>query len=294
MVKEAVKMMRSSLPSTLDITTDINPDSGLVLADPIHIHQIVINLCTNAAQAIGSRQGKVEIALYRTTLNKEQVALEKDAVAGPYIVLSVKDNGMGMDENTLSQIFDPYFTTKEYGKGTGLGLAVTRGSVKECNGFIQVESSPEIGTHFQIFLPALAATVTGEEIVAEAPPSGGSERILVVDDEPAITDISNSILTSLGYTVTTANSSLEALERFRQNPTGFDLVLTDLTMPGLTGIELAEIMLRENTEIPIILCSGFSESISREEVLGMGIRKFIAKPLDRRTLAKVVRTVLDD
>ncbi len=294
MVKEAVKMMRSSLPATIEMETSIDQRVGMVMADPTSIHQLVVNLCTNASHAIGNDMGKMKVALHSIELGEEQLADKPVINAGSFVVLTVKDSGEGMDEKTKAQIFEPYFTTKEPGKGTGLGLAVIHGIVEQCNGFIEVESSPGQGSEFLVFLPVIDEAIdkvsTGKEIT---PLPSGREKILLVDDEPAITQIGQAVLTGLGYDVTAETKSGIALEKFQAAPESFDLVITDQTMPDLTGIDLAKAMLKLRPDLPIILCTGYSSAITEEEVYAIGIKFFASKPLSKRTLAGLVRQALD-
>ena len=294
-VKEALQLIRASLPSTVDIQATIAKEDDMVLADPTSIHQIVVNLCTNAFHAIGNKKGRVEVTLGCEYLEKSQITASENVQPGSFVVLSVKDNGKGMDEQTVARVFEPYFTTKKEGEGTGLGLAVTHNIVEECNGFIEVISRLEEGTTIRIYLPAV-----GEELSPipteddDNPLATGTENILFVDDEPAIVDVSQSFLTSLGYHVTTETNSQNALKKFEEDPEAFDLVLTDQTMPELTGIELAESMLRLNPATTIILCSGYTSSITDDEIYAIGIKELVAKPLSKRKLAEIVRQVLDE
>jgi len=294
-INEALKLLRSSLPTTIEIQTSIDKESGLVHANPTSIHQIVVNLCTNASQAITNEKGKLQVTLGRTYLNPGQVVDGPAAQGGPFIVLTVQDDGKGMDEKTVARIFEPYFTTKRQGEGTGLGLAVIHGIVKEHHGVIEVKSAPGEGTTFQVYLPAVEEKgVTITEEVARLPLPTGNERILFVDDEPAIVNASRSILTSLGYNVTTETESTKALEKFQASADAFDLVITDQTMPDITGVELAQAMLQQRPELPIILCTGYTSAISVDEVYARGIKSFLLKPLKKRILAEKVRQVLDE
>ena len=294
-VKEALKLLRSSLPTTIDIHTSIDKEIGLVLADPTNIHQIVVNLCTNALHAISNEQGELDVSLGCVYLKPEQVADKPAVQAGSFVVLKVKDTGMGMDEKTMARIFEPYFTTKKQGTGTGLGLAVIHGIVEDCNGFIEVESTFGKGTTFQVFLPTIKeehAVITDKEDTTRLPT--GNERIFYIDDEPALIDIGQSILTRLGYSVTTATNSIEALKKFQEFPDAFDLVITDQTMPNLTGIELAQAMFKLKPGFPVILCTGYTSALSKDEAYALGIKKFVTKPLTPKTLAETVRYVLDE
>ncbi|MGB5685587.1 MAG: ATP-binding protein [Candidatus Electrothrix sp.] len=293
-VQEAVKMMRSSLPTTIDIREDIDEQCGVVLADPTNIHQIILNLFTNAFHAIGKELGILQLSLRPVILSPERVADKPEIKPGSFVELTVQDSGQGMDESTMNRIFDPYFTTKEQGAGTGLGLAVIHGIVEDCNGFIEVESVTGQGTAFHVYLP----TVNREQgKTPEEPPRtslpGGNERILFVDDEVDITRISHSLLSNLGYRVTIETQSLKALEKFQNDPKAFDLLITDHTMPGLTGGDLARSVLLLRPDLPIILCTGYTAAFSKQEALQLGIKKYVIKPLSTRALAKIVREVLD-
>ncbi|MCI5122338.1 MAG: response regulator [Candidatus Electrothrix sp. AUS4] len=211
-----------------------------------------------------------------------------------FVELAVQDSGQGIEESTISRIFDPYFTTKEQGAGTGLGLAVIHGIVEDSKGFIEVESSKGQGTTFHVYLPTIKQEK--KEKAAEAPRTPiprGTERILFVDDELDITRISKSLLSNLGYTVTVENQSLNALKIFQEDPDAFDLLITDHTMPGLTGGDLARSVLRLRPDLPIILCTGYTTALSEHEALQLGIKKYVIKPLNTRVLAEIVREVLD-
>jgi PAS domain S-box-containing protein len=295
LVKEAVKMLRSSLPSTIEMRADIDENSGLVLADPTNIHQIVFNLCTNAAHAIGGRQGRMEIILRQAELTRDDLAERPCLAPGQFIILTVRDNGCGMNETTMARIFDPYFTTKEQGAGTGLGLAVTHGVVKDCGGFIEVESELGKGSAFHVYLPTLPDE-SAEAPVADRSCSlpTGTERILFVDDEPSIVHISQEILSTLGYTVAAEVESLAALELFKAAPDTFDLLITDQTMPGLTGSELTKAVLALRPELPVILCTGYTAAVSEKDALAIGVRRYAIKPLNTAKLATLVREVLDE
>jgi CheY-like chemotaxis protein len=266
------------------------------MADPTNIHQVIVNLCTNAFHAMENEKGVLSVLLQREEIGPEQTAKEPGAEPGPYILLQVSDTGQGMDPKTVERIFDPYFTTKEVGKGTGLGLAVVHGIVQDHNGFIRVDSTPGEGSSFRIYLPvALEATddESNEKETPEYAPTG-DERILVVDDERILANLHSTILRDLGYTVTTATASIEALELFRHDPGQFDLIITDQTMPALTGAELAQEILKIRPDFPIILCTGYSSVFSREEAQGIGIKQYLTKPVLRTTLAQIVRQVLDE
>ena len=294
-VQEAVKMMRSSLPTTIDIREDINGQCGVVLADPTNIHQIILNLFTNAFHAIGNKLGILQLSLQPVVLSPERVADKPEIKPGSFVELTVQDSGQGMDEITMNRIFDPYFTTKEQGAGTGLGLAVIHGIVEDCNGFIEVESVTGQGTAFHVYLPTMNRE-QGEQ-PEEAPRTslpGGNERILFVDDEVNITRISHSLLSNLGYKVTVETQSLKALEKIRKDPDAFDLLITDHTMPGLTGGDLARSVLQLRPDLPIILCTGYTAAFSEQEARQVGIKKYVIKPLSTREFAEIVREVFDE
>ena len=288
-VKEALKLLSASLPSSIVIRQDIQ--KGVALADPTHIHQILLNLCTNAAHAMGEK-GILEVSLSRVDLKKSDLA-EQSIVAlrpGQYLKLSVSDTGCGMDARTLERIFDPYFTTKEVGKGSGLGLAVVHGIVKRQGGAVTVQSEPGKGTLFCIFIPAIEAIVdpiveTGQELPT------GTERILLVDDEQSVIEMEIAIFERLGYDVTPETDSLRALEIFGSRPGEFDLIITDYTMPNFTGIDLSKEIRRIQPDIPIILCTGFSEKVTEKGAMDLGVELAI-KPFGMKQIAELVRKVL--
>lgn len=289
---ETLKLLRATIPSTIDIRKKISPSVGEVLADPVQLHQVIMNLCTNAAHAMREKGGILEVGLDSTEITPQMLPLFPDVKPGPYVKLSVDDTGAGISSEIMSKIFDPFFTTKKRGEGTGLGLSVVYGIVKECGGTVTVQSEPGRGSSFTIFLPAIER---GAELARESsrPVPGGRERILFTDDEEILVEMGREMLEGLGYEVTTATSSARALEIFRAQPDRFDLVITDMTMPGMTGKELAGELLGIRPDIPIILCTGFSEIITEEEAKSMGIRKFAIKPLNLRSIADLIRAVLE-
>ncbi len=293
-IKEALKMLRSSLPSTIDIRQNIESPLSMILADPTQIHQVLMNLCTNAAHAMMETGGTLEVRLEDLSLVPEMVEVEMTLRAGHYVTLAVKDTGHGMPSEVLERIFDPYFTTKQPGEGTGLGLAVVLGIVRNYGGDITVHSEPGKGTEFQVFLPRIDIHETGgnKEDSPNIPP--GNERILLVDDEKELLQIGKGILEHLGYGVVAKTSSLEALELFKTDPDQFDLVITDMTMPHLTGEALTRELLRIRPNLPIILCTGFSERLSEEAAKKIGIREYILKPFMTKELAATIRKVLNE
>ena len=264
-VLEALKLLRSSLPSTIEIRQEIEvmPGEDVVLADPGQIHQVLMNLGTNAGHAMRTKGGTLSVKLSVIT-DASQLSVHPDLKAGPHVCITVSDTGHGMDSAVLERIFDPYFTTKGPGEGTGLGLSVVQGIVKNHNGAITVSSEPGQGTTFSVFLPVLENVDAADAKALQAPPTG-SERILLVDDEEALVDLGKEILETLGYQVTATTSSLDALEIFRAQPYAFDLVITDMTMPSLTGRELAKKIIALRSDTPIILSTGFSDLVTKNK-----------------------------
>ena len=293
MTKEILKLLRATLPSTIEIHSDIQHDAGAIMASPAQIHRLLMNLCTNAAQAMEETGGILDVSLTNVTVGKEEAALRNELEPGRYVKLTITDTGHGFDEATMARIFDPYFTTKEQGKGTGLGLAIVHGIAKSHHGHIEVQSNPGKGASFQILFPRIEARVEMESDL-DTPLSRGTERILVVDDEKFVAMAIQEMLASLGYDVVCSSKSLEALALFRESPGDFDLVITDMTMPGMTGDVLAAEMLSARPEIPIILCTGYSGRISKERAETTGIRSFLMKPVQMRVLADTIRRVLDE
>ena len=295
-VEEVLKMLHSSLPTTIQIEEDIDPECGEIQADPTQLHQVVMNLCTNAFQAMEDQKGTLKVILQRAETDTEKVTGEPGTSTDSFIVLSVSDTGCGMDKATKERIFDPYFTTKETGKGTGLGLSVIHGIVESYHGFIKVESEPGQGTTFQVYIPALGKNIVTplQETERDGSLPTGTERILIVDDEDAILDLHKTILQRLGYEVTTTTDSQNALELIRTHQDRFDLVVTDQTMPNLSGVELARETLKIKPTMSIILCTGYSSVVSEKNALAIGIKKYAKKPVGIKELAKIVRQVLDE
>ncbi len=292
-VKEVLKMLRSSLPTSIELGSSIAPDLPATIGDPTQVYQVLMNLCTNAAQAIEDEHGTIEVTVDEVQIDHDHTAGIGDLPPGPYVRLHIADTGAGMSAEVQERIFNPYFTTKEAGKGTGLGLAVVYGIVQECGGGIVVDSEPGQGTTFTVYFPA---TDQEESLPLETERDLlplGQERILFVDDERPITELVKQYLDRLGYVVTTRQSSPEALELFRGDPRAFDLVVTDMTMPAMTGDELAEELLAIRPDLPIILCTGYSHRISEAKAREIGIRAFLMKPLTQQELARTVRRILD-
>jgi PAS domain S-box-containing protein len=290
-IKEALKMLRSSLPSTIEITTSISTEDDLALADPTQIHQVVMNLCTNASHAMREKGGTLTVNLEPVFINTESVSLYPELNPGPYVSLTVSDTGHGIDRNIIDRIFDPFFTTKERGEGTGLGLAVVYGIIKELKGTIRVESERDMGAKFTILFPRIQRPVKTEAIEAHPIPHG-TETMLLVDDEEGLLIAQKKIFERLGYKVETHSSSTAALEAFKADPKRFDIVITDQTMPKMTGSQLAKEFIAIRPEIPIILCTGFSDVISEEAAKAIGIKEFIMKPIVISDIACKVREIL--
>jgi PAS domain S-box-containing protein len=290
-VKEALKMLKASLPATISIQQKIEKNTGIIEADPSQIHQVLMNLCTNAAHAIDEKDGVLEIGLANVELDQQGALKIQDLQPGSYLKLSVKDSGDGIAPEVLEQIFNPYFTTKEKGEGTGLGLAVVQGIVKSLNGSITVDSEVGKGSNFQVYLPTIKRELTREEEIPKPLPMG-YERILLVDDEQPLVEIGKQMLERLGYKVDTRTSSIEALNLFTADPSRFDLVITDIVMPNMTGDKLADQIMGIRPDIPIVLCTGYSEKFTRSQAADMGIQSFLMKPLVMQDLASTVRQAL--
>jgi PAS domain S-box-containing protein len=293
-VEEALQMMRSSMPATVKIQQNIDKKCGVITADPTNLHQIIVNLCTNALHALEDEKGVIDVSLKLKNIKAGKLRGEPDISPGKFIVLKISDTGHGMDQATIERIFDPYFTTKKVGKGTGLGLAVIHGIVKEYNGFIRVQSEVGKGTSFYVHIPAIkqeTSTIDDTQEVTSLPT--GNERLLIVDDESAIVNLKKVVLEQLGYKVTATTESLDALKTIRADPSQFDLIITDQTMPELTGTELTREVLQIKPDMPVILCTGHSTVISEESALAAGIKKYLQKPVNRATLSQSIRQVLD-
>ena len=290
-IEEDLKLVRSLLPVTIKISRYISNNCGLVMADPTQMSQVLMNLCTNAFHSMEETKGTLTVTLKKIELETRDL-MSPEMVPGTYVCLTVADTGSGIDSHILPRIFDPYFTTKDKDKGTGLGLAIIHGIVKGHNGHISVSSEPGKGAEFRVYLPAIEAICEAEHTSSQAV-SGGDERILLVEDKKDVLDIEQQLLEFLGYRVTARSSSQDALELFKVRPDSFDLVLTDLTMPNMSGDELAGELIKIRPEIPIILCSGFSEVLSESRAAALGIRGMMMKPVTMNDLSRVIRDVLD-
>ncbi len=291
-VQEVVKLLRPSVPSSIDIRQTIESD-GQIMADPTQIHQVCMNLCTNAVQAMEDRGGVLEIRVGDAPVNQGISGVHGNLAPGRYLVLAVSDTGCGIPPDIMETIFEPYFTTKGVGAGTGLGLSVVHGIVKSCGGEISVQSGPGNGAAFTIYLPRADAQKTMAETTDAPDLPTGTEHVLIVDDELVIAKMAAKALERRGYRTTIRTSSVEALALFQSKTDQFDLVITDMTMPNLTGELLAAEMLKLRPDLPVILCTGFSKKISDHTVAALGIRSLIMKPFSTRDLLNTVRRVLD-
>jgi len=291
-VEESLRLLRSSIPTSIEIRQNIAENVDPIIADPTQINQILINLCTNANHAMPDG-GTLEINLQNTIFDKNTSLQYPGLNPGRYVNLTVSDTGHGISQEDIDRIFDPYFTTKEVGKGTGMGLAVIHGIVKDHNGVITVKSELEKGTTFSIFFPVVEKEAEVEIESDEELPTG-DERILFVDDEEVIVKLGRQRLKRLGYKIETAISPIEALKLFRSQPDQFDLVITDMMMPKMTGDKLVKEILNIRSDIPIILCTGFSEKIDEKMARKIGTADYIEKPYDKTDLACKVRKVLNE
>ena len=291
-IRESLQFLRATLPSTVEVSQYIDNTCRQVLADAGQIHQVMMNLCINAYHAMGEKGGTLEVRLKETAFLPQDSLSYPDMKPGAYLKLSISDTGHGMDCKVMERIFDPYFTTKEIGKGTGLGLSVVHGIVRSHKGHIEVYSEPGKGSAFHIYLPMIEDKARDKRIT-DQPVPGGKERILLVDDEIQIVEMMSYVLGHLGYTVSARTSSLEALEIFRSSPQSFDLVITDMTMPNMTGLELSEELMRIRPDIPILLCTGFSERVTEKKIKESGIRELLMKPAPIKEIADAVRRILD-
>jgi PAS domain S-box-containing protein len=292
-IKEALKLLRSSIPSTITITERIDTSAGTVFADSTQIHQVIMNLCTNAYHALLPTGGDLMVSLEQLYLDSGFISKHPPLSEGAHLLITVRDTGSGMDTETLKRIFDPFFTTKEKANGTGLGLATVHGIITDLGGVILVESSINKGSTFEIYLPVSQQEQEDMDDLNEEPTQGTGESILLVDDEEAIINFTKAILNQLGYKVKGICSSIDALSYFRSVPDEIDLVITDQTMPGITGSQLATEILKIRPDLPIILMTGYSETITAEEAVAQGIKEYLDKPFTKNILAGAIRRLLE-
>mgnify|MGYP001420620611 CR=1 FL=1 len=289
---EVIKMLRATLPASIEVISELMTQA-MVLADANQLHQVLMNLCTNAFHAMREEGGRLRLDLCEVRLDEATAAGMDNLKPGDYLKLMVSDTGIGMDRETLARIFDPYFTTKAKGEGTGLGLSMTYGIIKAHQGAIVADSRPGEGSIFTIYLPKFVSQAKVRSAEANPQMPQGSERILCVDDQPELVSILKAMLKTLGYRVTTRSSSLEALELFAQEPEKFDLVVTDLNMPHMQGDRLAQELIKIRPGVPIVLCTGYSDQVKGKDLSTAGIRAVAHKPILMADLAKLVRGVLD-
>ncbi|WDP86089.1 MAG: response regulator [Desulfobacter sp.] len=293
LIHDTLKFMRSSIPSTVDIKQMIIPKMAVVMADPVQINRILMNLCINAFQAMPDEKGVIEVTARVIEI------LEKDALSmngvfpGFYLRIRVSDSGQGIDPDILDRIFDPYFTTKDVGKGSGMGLSVVVGIVKAHNGEIQVDSTPGQGSQFSVYLPLVFSPPQNLSEGEKKIPGPGHEHILFVDDDPAITDMYATLLNRLGYRTKVSNHPLKALALFKAAPDQFDLVITDMTMPSMTGAELAKAILDITKDLPIIICTGHSDLLDEAAAIELGVAAYVTKPITCQKMASTIRQVLE-
>ena len=292
-LKEALKLLRSTIPTTIQIKEQIE-SSAMILADATQVHQVIMNLSTNAYHAMAEKGGVLTVGLKDAVLTDLQ--LQKYGQNGPFICLEISDTGPGIEDEVRNRIFDPYFTTKAMGKGTGLGLAIVDGIVKKHNGFIELTTAQGQGTCFDIFFPVHKArrrTSPGAGTrKTDTPFPKGQGNILLVDDEPGIRETFSGLLTFQGYTVTAFDSGGPALDAFARDPSAFDLVITDMTMPGITGVQLAKEILAFRKDLPIIICTGFHENFSKDQAARAGIARYLEKPVTSAELLDTIRQLL--
>jgi PAS domain S-box-containing protein len=294
LVKEGLKFLRAAIPTTIEISQEIEPDLGKILGDPTQIHQVLMNLCVNASHAIKDNKGTISVELSEVELDADFTTENPPLAPGKHLRLTVTDTGTGIPSEIMHKIFDPYFTTKEEGKGTGLGLSVVQGIMEKHNGAITITSELGKGSTFSVFFPVIDREEQPAELdsATNVTPTG-KERILVLDDESHLLEMYDRQLRQLGYEVTCSSNPLEALDLFRRNPRKFDLVITDLTMPKMTGLELARELSSIRPGIPIILCSGVSQVVSDSESKLAGIQTVIYKPIRRQKIAQTIRNAMD-
>lgn len=291
-VKDTIKFLRSTIPATIEIEYDNRANNDTVLADPIQLNQVVMNLCTNAAYAMRKNGGLIEVILDNREITAEDINALINLKPGKYLELTVKDSGIGIPQKLLNKIFEPYFTTKDPAEGTGLGLAIIHGIVKNSGGSVYVDSKKNEGTTFRVYLPLIDKEAS-EIFDQKADSPMGTERILLVDDQEAGLIAMQKTLENLGYKVISSTSSLEAFDIFRSDPEAIDLLITDMTMPGMTGKDLIGVIRKIRTGLPTILYTGFSDQINEDEASNYGIDAFIMKPIVSSEIANTIRKVLN-
>ncbi len=277
-VEEALKLLRATLPAMISIVPVFRPDVPPVMVDVTQIHQIIMNLATNAAHAIGDAPGQLEVTVDAATIHAGEIVTTQDLQVGHYARITVSDNGCGMDRATLDRVFDPFFTTKPAGQGTGLGLSVVHGIVRAHSGAVTAYSQPGKGTTFRIYLPAASSNVVLAENVQQEPAAGGGEHVMYIDDEESLVFLGQRVLERMGYRVSGFSDPSQALQAFTQSPQAFDVVVTDLSMPGMSGFNLARAILQQRPDVPIVMTTGYVRPEDKETARASGIRELILKP----------------
>ena len=292
-VKEAMQLLRASLPSSISIEQFIDSDR-YIMADPTNVHQIFMNLCTNARDAMVEKGGILSIKLEDITLDAKAVSRYKGVLPGRFLFISVEDTGHGMETKKMERIFEPFYTTKSTGKGTGMGLSVVHGIITAMNGFIDVSSIPGQGTTFKIFLPAYEKLSDHDhENIKDIKTYAGNEKILFIDDEPTLAEMAQASLECYGYDVTIFSSSIDALEHFKKYPDKYDLIISDITMPEMTGDILVKQIHLIRPDIPVVVCTGFSELIDEKKKEELGVDALLTKPVPAEEMALTIRTIID-
>ena len=289
---EVINLSHSVIPSTIAIVNDIDKTCKPILADPTQIHQMIMNMVTNAFHAMETTGGTLKIRL-RPVHIAQTVHRGRPITPGEYNCLTIEDTGAGIAKEILTNIFDPYFTTKAVEKGTGLGLSVAHGTVKNAHGEIFVESEEGTGTTFDIYLPIEQEKPTALTFKPKALLPKGKEHILLVDDEPLVSNVMSHMLKRLGYEVTSINDPRQALEVFHNSSDTFDMLISDLTMPGLTGDQLAEKILADAPDLPVLICSGYSDALSESQIKKIGIKALVMKPVVLPELSQTIREIFD-
>ncbi len=290
-VREVINFLKSSIPSTIKIQSTFSSENDEIIADIAQINQLLINICTNAVQAMGKKGGVLEISVVDITISPEDTSVYKKLDPGKYVVLSVNDTGCGIKPEVIDQIFKPYFTTKRSTSFSGMGLTIAKNIVENHNGIITVQSDPGKGSVFYMFFPGLKSKKPEENNIEPLP--AGNETILFIDDEEDIVDAVERILKRLGYSVITAKTAIDGLKIFRKDHKKIDLVITDMTMPDMTGVELLKKIFLVRKDIPMILCTGYSALITLKKAKKSGFKEFIMKPVSRKKLAEAIRRALE-
>ena len=294
LVKEAVKFVRSSIPATIEIKVSVDSDAR-IFADPTNMHQVIMNLCTNGYHAMEETGGMLSVHLFEIEISDAKKAAGGEPPPGNYLALEISDNGEGIDPDIREKIFEPYFTTKKKDKGTGLGLAMVMGIVKDHNGYITVKSRAGEGTRFHLYFPVVGKGAEPVGDTRRAPEiQGGDEHLLIVDDEETILTAAKAHLNDYGYTVAAFRDPVKALEVFETSPSRFDLVITDMTMPNMTGVEFTRRILDLKPALPVILCTGYHDLIDREKALAAGFSEFLEKPVLTEKMIMTIRRLLDN